>query len=70
MDRLINTILAKVAQLPAKRTLMYDVEGFTEDEVTDLQKKLAQDDTLHVEVTGTKHHPVLEIHPQSSSLPK
>lgn len=62
METLIKTILAKVAKLPAKRTLMYDVEGFTEEQVTALQERLATNADLHVEVTGTRRHPVLEIH--------
>jgi len=62
MDTLIKTILAKVANLPAKRTLMYDVEGFTEEQVTALEEQLATNTALHVEVTGTRRHPVLEIH--------
>lgn len=62
MDSLVQTILAKVAKLPAKRTLMYDVEGFEENQVTTLQEKLTAAADLHVEVTGTRHHPVLEIH--------
>ncbi|MFD1550426.1 hypothetical protein [Levilactobacillus fuyuanensis] len=65
MDTLIKTILDKVAKLPAKRNLMYDVEGFTEEEVATIQEKLAAHDDLHVELTGTKRHPVLEIHPQA-----
>lgn len=65
MDTLVTTILAKVAKLPAKRTLMYDVEGFDEEQVETLQAKLAAQADLHVEVTGTRRHPVLEIHQQS-----
>ena len=65
MDTLVKTILEKVAKLPAKRTLMYDVEGFEEEQVTDLQTKLAEQADLHVEVMGTRRHPVLEIHQQA-----
>lgn len=65
MDTLVKTILAKVAKLPAKRTLMYDVEGFDEKQVEDLQAQLAAQANLHIEVTGTRRHPVLEIHQQN-----